>query len=288
MFSLKALLLTVLSLLTINLVINGKVNAQVLTEKPMPLIGVQLWSVKHEVKRDFKGTLQKIADMGYQGVEFARDYGPYANDGLALKKHLHSIGLQVSGTHIELTEFSSKNFAASVDFYQQLGSPFLILAWDKRAWDKTQVQAFTQEIIALASKLKLHGLLLGFHNHDQEFNAFLGATFWDYIINTVPDYMPMQLDIGWVTYVDRNPVDFINDRTLTTHYRPRSPITETDKAYLIGEDNTDWHKVLKANIAVGTKWLIVELTDYPEGLTPMQSIEQSKQGLDRIVAEVRK
>jgi hypothetical protein len=48
--------------------------------KPIPKISVQLWSVKDELKEDFKNTIEQLAKLGFQGVEFARDFGPFEND----------------------------------------------------------------------------------------------------------------------------------------------------------------------------------------------------------------
>ena len=53
-----------------------------------PRIGVQLWSVKDEIKQDFEGTLTKIAALGFQGVEFAGEFGRFASDAPGLKAFL--------------------------------------------------------------------------------------------------------------------------------------------------------------------------------------------------------
>jgi hypothetical protein len=60
----------------------------------MPRIGVQLWSVKDEIKQDFEGTLTRIAKLGFQGVEFAGEFGPYKANPAALKTFLDKNGLQ--------------------------------------------------------------------------------------------------------------------------------------------------------------------------------------------------
>ena len=56
---------------------------------------------------------------------------------------------------------------------------------------------------------------------------------------------------------------------------------------VIGDDVTDWLAVLKADIAVGgTKWFVVEQEEYPDGLTPLQSVKLSKKGLDKVMANL--
>ena len=75
-----------------------------------PQISVQLWSVKDALKEDFKGTLQNLADLGFDGVEFAGDFGPYANDPAGLKAYLSSIGLVASGAHVPIAQLKDNSY----------------------------------------------------------------------------------------------------------------------------------------------------------------------------------
>lgn len=259
--------------------------------KVMPKISVQLWSVKDELKNDFKGTLQKISAMGFDGVEFAGDFGPYKNDAQGLKVYLDGLGLKVSAAHIPFSDFDANNFEQSVAFYKALATDTLIVAWDERAWNTDKVDALIADLNTLFIKLKAEGLKFGFHNHDKEFNQHKGATFWDHIARSTPNDFLLQLDVGWVTFADKNPVTYIErypGRTLTTHIKaklPNSGDTLKGKRPIVGDDVTDWTAVLKAEIAVGgTLWFVVEQEEYPDGLSPLAAIELSKKGLEKIIA----
>ena len=59
----------------------------------VPPLSVQLWSVRDFVKEDFNGTLGKLAELGFKGVEFAGDYGPYKDNPAKLKSFLDSLML---------------------------------------------------------------------------------------------------------------------------------------------------------------------------------------------------
>lgn len=107
-------------------------STQYYKNKVIPKISVQLWSVKHELKKDFKGTLTQIANMGFDGVEFAGDFGPYQNDAKGLKSFLDGLGLQVSAAHVNLTAFNTENFEQSVAYYKVLKTDTLIVAWDEK------------------------------------------------------------------------------------------------------------------------------------------------------------
>jgi hypothetical protein len=65
------------------------------TAKPvLPELSVQLWSVKDQVKQDIDATLTTLSEMGFAGVEFAGEFGPYADDPAALKDKLKSLNLK--------------------------------------------------------------------------------------------------------------------------------------------------------------------------------------------------
>lgn len=264
--------------------------------KAIPKISVQLWSVKNELKKDFKGTLTQLAKMGFDGVEFAGDFGPYIKDAKGLKSFLDRLGLQVSAAHVKFAAFDAEHFTESVAYYKTLEVDTLIIPWDERAWNTQEIDSFIAELNALFSKLKPAGFHFGFHNHDQEFNAHKGSTFWDYIAKSTPKDLVLQMDVGWVTLAEKDPVEYINryaGRTLTTHIKAKLPkaiaekVSTNGKRPIVGDDVTDWAAVLKADIAVGgTKWLVVEQEEYPDGLTPMQAVELSKQGLDKVIASL--
>lgn len=271
-------------------------SAQHYKNKAIPKISVQLWSVKHELKKDFKGTLTKIANMGFDGVEFAGDFGPYKNDAKGLKIFLNGLGLQVSAAHVKFTAFSTENFEKSIAYYKVLETDTLIIPWDERAWDTKKVDSLITELTSLHTKLKAKGFHFGFHNHDKEFNDHKGSTFWDHIAKSTPEDFVLQLDVGWVTLAEKSPVEYINrypGRTLTTHIKAKLPeavaakIATNGKRPIVGDDVTDWPAVLKADITVGgTKWFVIEQEEYPDGLTPLQAVELSKKGLEKAISSL--
>jgi len=252
-----------------------------------PKTSVQLWSVKDDVKADFKGTMVKLADMGFEGVEFAGDFGPFAEDGAALKAFLNSLGLQGSGAHIGFDALNDENFDKTVAFYQALGVDMLIVPWDERAWHPEGVKTLVKELNIIAKKLAPHGIKAGYHNHDQEFNDYKGATYWDYIAKNTGREVVLQLDVGWTNYASKDPIEYVKrypNRTITTHYKIRTPKGSTDLSPIIGEDSFDWLALSKTNQTVGgTLWFVVEQEEYPNGLTPLQAVNKSKKGLDKLL-----
>lgn len=256
--------------------------------KQMPQLSVQLWSVKNDVKSDFKNTLKQLSEMGFAGVEFAGEFGPFKNDAKALKLYLDSIDLKVSGAHVSFEQLNDTNFTQTVSFYQQLGAETLIVGWDERAWHPQGIKTVVALLNKIDQKLAPYGMKTGFHNHDHEFDAYKSETYWDYLAKNTNPNVVLQQDVGWTTYAGKDPIDYVKrypQRTYTTHYKVRLPEGTQGKLPIIGQDTIDWLALLKANISVGgTKWIVVEQEEYPNGLTPLAAVALSKQGLDKFIA----
>ena len=253
-------------------------------------IGVQLWSVRGDIEEDFEGTLRKLADMGFDGVEFAGNYGPYADNPAALKSLLAQIGLAVAGAHVQTQELRGEQLPRTVAFHQQLGTPFLIVPYDRRAFDDEGVYELARELNEVDKQLAGTGLRVGYHNHAQEMGDYVGTTYWDVLASNTRDSVILQQDVGWTVYAGRDPVVYVNKypgRTLTTHYKVRLPFWRIGGRPFVGEGKADWPAILRANRDVGgTLWYVVEQEDYPWLMSPMESVQTSLRGLQKVIGQV--
>nr|WP_281558627.1 sugar phosphate isomerase/epimerase [Thalassomonas sp. RHCl1] len=258
--------------------------------KAVPLLSVQLWSVKDLLKSDFQHTLKQLSDMGFSAVELAGEFGPYQQNPAGLKAYLDSLNLKVSGAHVSFEALNDKNFEQTLAFYRQLAPDTLIIGWDERAWHPQGIKEVVSLLNKLDKKLAPYNIKTGFHNHEKEFNDFQGSTYWDYLARHTSDSVVLQQDVGWTTYAGKDPVDYVKKypgRTFTTHYKVRLPEGVKGKLPLIGEDTIDWLALLKANISVGgTKWIVIEQEEYPGNLTPIGAIARSKKGLERYIHQL--
>jgi len=256
-----------------------------------PQLSVQLWSIKDDVASDFEGTLKKLKAMGFQGVEFAGNFGPYTNDPKGLKAFLDKTGLKASGAHVHFDKLSPENFEATVAFYKAIDCKYLIIPMDERAFTPEGAKAVAADLEAVQKKLAPHGMHTGYHNHKPEMLGEKGKTPWDVIGKNTEQAVILQQDVGWTEVAGKDPVEFVKaypGRTITTHYKASAPEKGNKEHPIIGQDTTDWKALIKANRTVGgTLWLVVEQESYPEGLTPMQSVEASLKGLQKIIAETK-
>jgi len=278
-----------LIMLTVNNTANASGKEKSLSPA-MPQLSVQLWSVKNQVKADFKGTLKQLSAMGFSGVEFANEFGEFAGDAKAIKAILDELGLQGSGAHVSFEQLNDENIANTIAFYQTLGIDMLIVGWDERAWHPEGIKEVVALLNKVDKKLAPLGMKTGFHNHDHEFDAYNGITYWDYLAQNTSQSVVLQQDVGWTTYAGQDPVDYVKrypGRTLTTHYKVKLPEGTEGKLPIIGQDTIDWLSLLNANISVGgTKWIVVEQEEYPNNLAPLEAVALSLKGLNSYIKQL--
>jgi sugar phosphate isomerase/epimerase len=253
---------------------------------PAPRIGVQLWSVKDDLKQDFEGTLTRLAAMGFQGVEFAGEFGRFARDPAGLRAFLEQHGLQCAGAHLDFAALGDERFAQTTAFYRAAGCRNLVIAADSRGTTVDGAAAVARELAALSLKLRPLGMRIGYHNHDREMAGPIGHTPWDTIATGTSSDTILQQDIGWTAYAGKDPVALIRrypGRTLTSHFKAKLAEGGTGKP-IIGQDRTDWAAVYKAARAEGgAEWILLEQEEYPDGMRPMEAVAASMHGLQRVV-----
>jgi len=154
---------------------------------------IQLYSIKDETATDFVGALKRVAEIGYTGVEFAM--GNYGGLGAGeLKKIMADLGLEPLSTHI-----MSDQVAGHTDYAAELGVKYII--------DPMKSMDTYEDAIAFAKVLndtgkicKDKGIRFGYHNHRHEYLESKDGTLMDtLLLNTDPDLVCFQLDVGWAT-----------------------------------------------------------------------------------------
>jgi len=235
-------------------------------------IAVQLHSVREDCAQDLPGTLKAVAEMGYEGVDFA---GYHDRSAEELRGMLDDLGLPIAGSHIRLEKLLGDEFERTVEFEETLGNRFLIVPWipeerrnSKAAWLET-AEMFNQ----IAEKLEPLGMKTGYHNHNVEFTPLEGEIPWDILANATNPNMVMQLDTGNVLHGGGDPVDFLErhpGRAQTIHLKE---FAEGNKEAIIGEGDVRWDDVFRlCESTGGTEWYIVE-QDSP-AYPPLECVER--------------
>jgi sugar phosphate isomerase/epimerase len=235
-------------------------------------IALQLYSIRKDAEADLAGVLKAVAQMGYDGVEFAGYYGWSAAD---LKKVVADNGLKVAGAHVGLDTLLGDRLKESIDFHRAIGNQFLIVPGlgeqyrnSAAAWKNT-AGIFNE----ISTKLRPEGMWTGYHNHHIEFTPMDGELPWDIFFGNTDKDVVMQLDSGNALHGGADIVPFLErypGRALSVHLKEYS--ATNDKA-LIGEGDVRWDDVFDVcERAGGTQWYVVEQESY--AYPPMECVER--------------
>jgi len=92
-------------------------------------VGLELYSVRDELKQDLMGTVRAVAKMGYQGVEFYSPYFSWTLDyAKEVRKLLDDLGIRCYSTHNSASSFAPENLSKAIDLNQIIGSKFIVMA----------------------------------------------------------------------------------------------------------------------------------------------------------------
>jgi len=254
-------------------------------KKKLP-IALQLYSVRQDCGKDFDGTLERVAKMGFEGVEFA-GYHTYGGKAKELRKRLDDLGLKAAATHIGTNSFRGDNLQKTIEFHQILGCKFLIVPGDGDFTNPDKCKALADLFNETAAKLKPLNMYCGYHNHTGEFKKFGETTFWDFFATNTTKDVVLQQDCGWTAAAKLDPVAMMKKypgRMKSTHFKPTVVDREPGKKAFIGQDSVDWKAVIAACIEYGgTEWITLEQEAYPDGKSPMEATEISFKALKELV-----
>lgn len=258
-------------------------------------VALQLFSVRDDLERDFEGTLKKVKDMGFQGVEFA---GLYKYGASEVKKMLDDIGLEAVSAHVSIDEFLG-DIEGTVEKYIEIGCKYAAipsLPANRRPgadlWEQT-----IEDIKKIGTVAKKKGLQLMYHNHDFEFVKIGDDYALDILYEQIPaDILETELDVCWVKVAGVNPAAYIakySGRANILHLKDFTG-SKTENMYeLIGDKTAkaeqkkefgfrpvgygrqDVPTLLEAAEKAGVKWLVVEQDSPSLGKSALECAKMS-------------
>ena len=167
---------------------------------------LQLFSVRNELKKNFKFTLRSVAEMGYTGVEFAGDYGGMSAP--ELRALLDELGLTCVGAHVSL-ELLENDFDAQADYLETLGCPHIVCPW-AYIHDEASAKEHGAKFEEIAVKCAMRGFRFSYHNHDHEFaKTEDGRYLDDVMMDSCSELVMAELDVFWIAMAGADPVRVI-------------------------------------------------------------------------------
>jgi sugar phosphate isomerase/epimerase len=274
-------------------------------------IGLQLWTVRQELKTDFDGTLQKIARIGYREVELF-ELPPQSK--LYQKSRFRAAGLDCVSGHFYLNQFSSQQ---TIDAAQELGLKYMIVVFPtlrsmagqdiananfqdlSRQYEKITLDDYkwnAEQLNKTGEKLKKNGLQLGYHNHAVDLKTFGNVIALDELIKrTDPSLVTFEMDCGHVIHAGYKPVTYLKkypSRFQLLHLKDLKPGFEISNSLdtelkgtdtEIGGGNINWPQLFEAAAKTKVRHYFVEhegKMDHP----PLEAIKRSYDYLHSLLA----
>jgi sugar phosphate isomerase/epimerase len=264
---------------------------------PKKLVGLQLYSVKEDMKADPLGTLKQLSDMGYRYVEHANyvDRKFYGYSAPEFKKILDGLGMKMPSGH---TVFSLKHWDAgkndftdawkfTIEDAATCGQQYVISPSMDASARKTvdDLKAFMELFNKNGALCQKSGMKFGYHNHDFEFREKLGDSLvFDLILsNTDPKLVMQQLDIGNMYNGGAQALDIVKKypgRFESWHVKDEilsSAGKEKYESTILGKGIVPVQDILSiASKAGGSNQFIIEQESY-QGLKPVDCVKEDLQ-----------
>jgi len=174
-------------------------------------IGVQVYSVRDALQKDFAGSMKKLADIGYTYIEA---YGLDLEGklfGMApaeYKKIVNDLGMKLLSAHA--TYFTPEQAPKIIAASHEAGVKYLIMPWlaEDMRHDYSKI---AENLNRVGELFKGTGIKFGYHNHDFEFIKDGDKVPLEVLISeTQPDLVTFEADLYWVTKAGANPMELIN------------------------------------------------------------------------------
>jgi sugar phosphate isomerase/epimerase len=218
-------------------------------------MGIEMYSVRDELKKDPQGTVRAIAAMGYQGLEFYAPYFEWTHaQAKEMKKLMDDLGIRCFSTHNDASFLTAEHIQNAIDLNLNLGSNYVVMASSHPKPGLDGWKEIAEALNFAAGKLESAGLQAGYHNHQLEFTPVDGVRPMEVLAkNTKPTVM-LQLDVGTCLEAGSDPVAWIraNPRRIrSVHVKDWSPDPGKGYAVLFGEGVADWTAIFAAAQGVG-------------------------------------
>jgi len=252
----------------------------------MMKIALQLYSIHDAMEQDFEGTLRKVKEMGYEGVEFA---GLFGHEPAEVKSLIEKYALVPVSAHVSIEELAETP-ARRVGDYKLIGCRYIAVPWlneDKR-YGTPAYRQVKSDLVAVAEECERQGITLLYHNHAFEFAKVNGEYVLDLLYKEIP-LLQSEIDTCWVNASGEDPAMFVRKyagRAPVVHlkdfvYRddvkddPNLTIYEKVEYRPLGTGLQDVPALVKAAADAGASWVVVEQDKPSMGNSPLECAQMS-------------
>ena len=285
----------------------GRVTSR-LWANPLGLpIGLALYTVRDQLRQDFKGTLAQVGAIGYQEVEIS----PFPKmDPSELKQMVAAAGLKAPSGHTDAQHLKG-DVAPLIDTFKAAGLQYMICSFPATrpgaaeplvrtpgshfdpTFSEDDYKWMADVFNQTGEKCQKVGIQFGYHCHNLDFKVFDGRPALDMLLATTdPKLVQLEMDCYWVLRAGKDPVDYLKrypGRIPILHIKDMKPdltptlsITEGggDGFTEVGRGWIDWKHIFQAAPEGGVKHYFVEQDKC--AVPPMESAKISYEYLKNL------
>ncbi|MGL4610782.1 MAG: sugar phosphate isomerase/epimerase family protein [Trueperaceae bacterium] len=234
-------------------------------------IGLQVYSVRDALAKDFAGTLTTLAKRGYAGVEL---FGDLPNN---TKKIVTDLGLEIPGKHAAHSDLR-ENAQKYIDECLELDISVLICAWSMTNETFTW-ESITEDLENIAQQAQKHNLTFAYHNHAHELLQKVGnQTVLDYMATNAPT-LKFELDVAWLYAGGVDPSAYLEtyaERTVLVHIKDVRKAAKGWDTVELGQGTVPLGNSLASAKKTKSPWLIIEQDNSDD---PMRSAKNNLEWL---------
>ena len=253
------------------------------TARKEKAIGVQLYSVRDDLSKDFDGTMKALVKIGYKRLEAAgySDGKFYGKSPAEMKAYLSDLGARMIGSHTGsglLAEGDEKGWdfwKKNVDATAELGCKWIVQAGYPSGDIKSlsDVRRLADQFNRCGELAKKNGLRFAFHNHVDEFKELEGKIPFDVLIEqTDKSLVTFQIDTAQLVYGGFQCHDYVNrypGRFANWHLKDANP--DGKGSTEMGKGIVDFKALFAVAEKAGLEDYFVEQERY--NMTPLEAMK---------------
>ena len=243
-------------------------------------VGLQLYTVRRDLGRDFEGTLTRIAEIGYREMEFAGYHGKSPTEVRAL---LTRLGLTAPSSHVGL-DVLRREVDSAIAAAKEVGHRYLVVPWldasERKSLD--DYRRIAEELNRIGEKVRAAGMQLGYHNHDFELVGIDGTVPLDVMLeHTDPALVALELDLYWATKAGADPLTYFSrypGRVQLVHVKDSAGAPE-HRMVDVGQGTIDFATIFARGEPAGIRHAFVE---HDDPTNPLETLRVSYQHLAQL------
>ena len=251
------------------------------TRRKLRRIGLQLYTVRDEMKRDLPGTLARVAQVGYLEVEFAGYFGRTPDEIRAILQANH---LTSPSSHVGYPDPAT--WPRLVDEAKAAGHTYVTCPWipeeSRRSAD--DYRRVAEGFNRAAQRAKEAGLRFAYHNHDFEFRPVDGAVPFDLLLSSTDrSLVEYEMDLYWVVKGGHDPVEYFEKypgRFTMVHVKDATAAPER-RMVDVGSGTIDFRRIFAYDADHGAH-IGHYFVEHDEPANPIASIKASHDYLARL------